>query len=103
MASEKFRIVCDVLFSYREWKVRVVTTRYVDIKMALRNFNCPSEAQRNIIQIDKKVCLYFFNDARGNVKNSISGRVIRNEMHKNRSPDTLPALREWSTLISRIK
>ena len=55
---------------------------YVDIKMALRNFNCPSVAQRNITQINKGVCLYFFKDARGNIKNSISGRLIRNEMHK---------------------
>ena len=74
---------------------------YVDIKMALRNFNCPSVAQRNITQINKEVCLYFFKDARGNIKNSISGRLIRNEMHKTRSPDTLPALREWSILLSR--
>ena len=166
LASEKFRIVCDILFCYREWKVRVVTARdgcmnhvvwennkitdigsriwneelisrdimyisdflnsdnsfmsyrqfrikwnleitdisskaYVDIKMALRNFNCPSVAQRNITQINKEVCLYFFKDDRGNVKNSISGRLIRNEMHKTRSPDTLPALREWSRLLSR--
>ena len=36
---------------------------YVDIKMALRNFNCPSVAQRNITQINKEVCLYFFKDA----------------------------------------
>ena len=61
---------------------------YVEIKMALRNFNCPSVAQRNITQINKEVCLYFFKDARGNIKNSISGRLIRNEMHKTRSPDT---------------
>ena len=74
---------------------------YVDIKMALRNFNCPSVAQRNITQINKEVCLYFFKDARGNIKNSISGRLIRNEMHKTRSADTLPALREWSILLSR--
>ena len=74
---------------------------YVDIKMALRNFNCPSVAQRNITQINKEVCLYFFKDARGNIKNSISGRLIRNEMHKTRSSDTLPALREWSILLSR--
>ena len=45
---------------------------YVDIKMALRNFNCPSVAQRNITQINKEVCLYFFKDARGNIKNSSS-------------------------------
>ena len=74
---------------------------YVDIKMALRNFNCPSVAQRNITQINKEVCLYFFKDARGNIKNSISGSLIRNEMHKTRYPDTLPALREWSILLSR--
>ena len=54
--------------------------------MALHDFNCPSVAQRNIKQIDKKVHLYFFKDARGNVKNSISGRVIRNYMHKNQFP-----------------
>ena len=69
--------------------------------MALRNFNCPSVAQRNITQINKEVCLYFFKDARGNIKNSISGRLIRNEMHKTRSPDTLPALREWSIHLNR--
>ena len=28
-------------------------------------------------------------------------KLIRNEMHKTRSPDTLPALREWSILLSR--
>ena len=154
MASERFRIVSDILSCYREWKVRVVTARdgcmnhvvwannkitdigsriwnkklisrdilyisdfinndnslmtysqfrkkwnlditdisskaYVDIKMALLNFNCPSVAQRNITQINKEVCLCFFKDARGNIKNSISGRLIRNEMHKTRSPDCL--------------
>ena len=54
--------------------------------MALRNFSCPSVTQRNV---------------RGNVKNSISGRLIRNEIHKTRSPDTLPALREWNIHLSR--
>ena len=69
--------------------------------MALRNFNFPSVAQRNITQINREVCLYSFKDSRGNVKNSISGRLILNEMHKTISPDTLPALREWSRFISR--
>ena len=65
---------------------------YVDIKMALRNLNCLSVTQRNITQINKEVCLYFFKDARCNIKNFIYGRLIRNEMHKTRSP----ALSEWS-------
>ena len=96
------------LMSYRQFRIKwnleitdISSKAYVDIKMALRNFNCPSVAQRNITQINKEVCLYFFKDDRGNVKNSISGRLIRNEMHKTRNPDTLPALREWSRLLSR--
>ena len=106
--SDDFLNSDNSLMSYRQfrdkWNLEITdisSKAYVDIKMALRNFNCPSEAQRNITQINKEVCLYFFKDDRGNVKNSISGRLIRNEMHKIRSPDTLPALREWSRLLSR--
>ena len=83
----------------KKWNLEITyisSKAYVDIKIVLRNFNCPSVAQRNIKQIYEEICLYFFKDARGRVQNSISGRLIRNEMHKTRSPDTLPALREWS-------
>ena len=80
---------------------KISSKAYINITMALRNFNCYSVTQRNITQTDKEACLYFFKDARGNFNNSISGRLIRNEMHKTKSPDTLPALREWSTHLGR--
>ena len=96
------------LMSYSQfrnkWNLEITyisSKAYVDIKISLPNFNCPSVAQRNIKKINKEVCLYSFKDARGNVKNSISGRLIRNEIDETRSPDTLPALREWTRLLSR--
>ena len=56
---------------YRQFRIKwnleitdISSKAYVDIKMALRNFNCPSVAQRNITQFNKEVCLYFFKDDR---------------------------------------
>ena len=91
----------DLVDNYMLIVIDILHFMYLLTHIILPYFNCPSVAQRNITQINKEVCLYLFKDDKGNVKNSISGRIIRNEVHKNRYPDTLPALREWSRLLRR--
>ena len=70
--------------------------------MAIRKFNCPRVVNRDISNIDNEACLKFYTDVNGNVKNSINGRRIRSEIHKYVSPDTLPALKEWSRQLNKF-
>ena len=75
--------------------------QYVDVKMAIRRFNCPTIASRDISQVDRAACLSFFFNDNGSIKISINGKIIRNEMYNPISPNLLPALKEWSRELDK--
>ena len=64
--------------------------------MAMRRFNCPTIASRDISQVDLEACLKIFKDSNGSIRNSINGKTIRTEMYNPISPNLLPVLKEWS-------
>ena len=87
------------------WNVHVEelsSKTYVDIKMAIRSFNCPLVESRDLSQINKDLCLSYFKNSEGGIKKSISGRHIRKEMKKTISPDELPALKGWSRILDKV-
>ena len=85
---------------FREkWNLEITeisARQYVDFKMAIRRFNCPTIASRDISQVDLEACLMFFKDSNGSIKNSINGKTIRIEMYNPISPNLLPVFKEWS-------
>ena len=44
--------------------------------MAIRRFNCPTIASRDILQVDLEACLNFFKDSNGSIRNSINGKLF---------------------------
>ena len=46
----------------------ISSKQYVDIKMAIRQFNCPTIASRDISQIDTDACLSSFKTSTGSIK-----------------------------------
>ena len=70
--------------------------------MAIRRFNCPTIASRDISQVDLEACLNFFKDSNGSIRNSINGKTIRTEMYNPISPNLLPVLKEWSSDYSTL-
>ena len=57
--------------------VSEITSRdYVDIKMAIRSFNCSTISNSNITKIDNEACLTFF-IYNWSGKNNLSGKISR--------------------------
>ena len=85
---------------FREkWNLEITeisTKQYVDFKITIRRFNCPTIASRDISQVDLEACLIFFKDSNGSIRNSINGKTIRTEMYNPIIPNLLPVLKEWS-------
>ena len=81
--------------------VSEITSRdYVDIKMAIRSFNCSTISNRNITKIDNEACLTFFR-YNWSGKNNLSGKILREKMYMPKSPDSLPSIKKWSRELGR--
>ena len=80
---------------YVNWDLDVseITSRdYVDIKMAIRSFNCSTISNRNITKIDNEACSTFFRYNRSG-KNNLSGKILREKMYMPKSSDSLPSIK----------
>ena len=68
----------------KNWNLEITeisTKQYVDFKMAIRRFNCPTIASKDISQVDLEACLKKIIDSNGSIINSINGKAIRTEMY----------------------
>ena len=97
------------IMTYDEFRVKwnidrsnLSSREYVDIKMAIRNFNCSYLPERNITRLDSQISLLFFKDNIGNIKDNINGKIVRKEMATFKSPNNLPALKQWSRDLDKI-
>ena len=78
----------------------ITSKDYVDIKMAIRSFNCSTISNRNITKIDNEACLTFFR-YNWSGKNNLSGKILREKMYMPKSPDSLPSIKKWSRELGR--
>ena len=65
------------------------TNNYVDIKMALRRYDCPTTSSKSLRFVESNVNLTFFNNT------TVKGRELRNMITTNIDIDSLTPLKEW--------
>ena len=68
--------------------------RYVDIKMAIRRFDCPSNPLKSVTNISADINISLF-------RKPVRGKVVRMTLTRNYDIDTLTPLREWRLRTSR--
>ncbi len=74
-------------------------TEYVNIKMAIRRFDCPTNVTKSVKYVDTEISLLFFTKNTGN--RSVNGRSIRERMACREPPDDLPPLKSWCSDLNR--
>lgn len=67
--------------------------RYVDIKMALRRYDCPTSSSKSLKFVESKVNLSFFESK------TVKGRDIRNMITPNVDVNSLTPLKEWKRIL----
>ena len=81
-----------------KWKLdRIVITsqNYVDIKMAIRRYNCPATSAKSISKVESSTNLSFFG------RPAVKGRQIRIAMKKALDLSDITPLNTWQTVLMR--
>ena len=79
---------------------------YVNIKMAIRRYNCPSTNNKNVKFIDSEISLSFLGSppiTSGNVNDvrKVKSKDIRDKMISRSNPGTLPPMMQWNGELNR--
>ena len=89
------------ILSYRDFLIKwdlnpsdFSSNRYVDIKMAIRRYDCPSVPQKSIVNIAQDINLTPF-------RKPVRAGFVRTTLAREFDVDNIPALREWTTLLNR--
>ena len=85
----------DLLLKLGITSSQLSTNKYVDIKMALRRYDCPTNTFKSLRHVERKINLSFFDNK------TVKGREIRNMITTHVDVDSLSPLKEWKRMLKR--